>query len=78
MTLENIMKTKDKKALKEKNIAELEKLLIDKEQEVIKTRADMFRGKIKNIRSVKNLKNEIARIKTLIREKQLLEGKQSI
>ncbi|MEK7521256.1 MAG: 50S ribosomal protein L29 [Patescibacteria group bacterium] len=72
------MKTKDKKALKEKNIAELEKLLIDKEQEVIKTRADMFRGKIKNIRSVKNLKNEIARIKTLIREKQLLEGKQSI
>lgn len=66
------MKTKEKQSLREKGIQDLEKILIEKEQEIIKARNDMFRGRVKNIRSIKSLRNEIARTKTYIREKELV------
>ncbi len=65
------MKTKDRQSLREKGLPELEKILGDMQKEIVKTKTDMFRGKIKNLRTVKSARVDVSRIKTWIREKQL-------
>jgi len=64
------MKKQEFDSLKQKTKEELIELVVKKEQEVVKTQDDMFRGRVKNIRTVKILKDDIARLKTLITEKE--------
>lgn len=60
------MKTKD---LREKNIEELRKLLTEKEEIIRKFRFDLVTKQVKGIRQIRVEKRDVARIITLIREK---------
>ena len=57
------------KELREKGIAELKKLLVEKKEQVRKLRFDIATKQVKNNRELRNNKKDIARILTLIKEK---------
>jgi len=63
---------KDKKSvkaveLKKKTNKELNKLLIKSKERLRFLRFDLASGRVKNVREIRNLKKEIARILTLIK-----------
>jgi ribosomal protein L29 len=68
------MKRKDFVDLRGKSVLELRKLLGGKRIEAARKKAEILAGKEKNIRLYKNLRQEIAKILTLIREKEILES----
>ena len=70
------MKKKDLLELRNKKIAELDKIVIKKRQESVMANAKMKTGQEKKIKKVKNLKHDIAQVMTIIREKQILEKKE--
>jgi len=51
--------------LKQENKEELKKLLQDDREKLRQLRFDLSAGKVKNVREIRNLKKEIARILTL-------------
>lgn len=57
------------KELKEKNVAELKKLLAEKEENVRKFRFESATKQMKGTRQIRSEKRDIARILTLINEK---------
>lgn len=67
------MKTKDFKELRTKDIKSLRKLAYTKRLEVMKKGMSVMGGKEKNLKSVGNLRNELAKILTLVREKEIIE-----
>ncbi len=67
------MKKKEFQEIRNKKIAELEKLVSKRKQEVIGLQAKVKAGQEKNLKKAKNLRREIAQILTLIREKEILE-----
>ena len=60
------MKTKE---LREKNIEELKKLLAEKEESIRKFRFDLATKQVKGVRQIRVDKKDVARILTLINEK---------
>jgi large subunit ribosomal protein L29 len=58
------------KELREKNNGELKKLLLEKQEKVRKSRFDIAVKQVNNNREIRNEKKDIARILTLINEKQ--------
>ena len=54
-----------------KSEKELKELLSEKKQELFKLNLDNKQNKLKNTRAIYNSRKEIARILTLIREKEL-------
>ena len=60
------MKIKD---LREKNIEELKKLLAQKEENIRKLRFDLVTKQVKGTRQIRTEKRDVARMITLIREK---------
>ncbi len=64
---------KDLKAIYTKSVKELKDLLIDKRKELFNLKIDNKQNKLKNTRIIFNTRKEIARIMTLIREKELTE-----
>jgi len=69
------MKKKDLLELRKKSLAELGNLAREKSMQIIKTKAEMLSGKEKNLKKVKNLKNELSKILTIAREKEIMERK---
>jgi len=67
------MKRKDYIDLKGKTIAELIKLASAKRTESIKKKMQILGGKEKNLKTHRNLRAEVAKILTLVREKEILE-----
>jgi ribosomal protein L29 len=67
------MKRKDFNEIKGKTIAELNKLVVEKRLIAGKKRLEILGGKEKNLKLHKNLRQEIAKILTLVREKEILE-----
>jgi len=65
------MKIKEKQALREKTAAQLEKLVEAETKKLVESRIKMAKRQLKNTRQPARIKNKIAVIKTLIREKQL-------
>ncbi|MGB9608906.1 MAG: 50S ribosomal protein L29 [Minisyncoccia bacterium] len=64
------MKRNDFKQLKTSaSREELNKLLLEKKEKLIKLKFEALSGKSKNIKDIKNLKKDIAQILTLINEK---------
>ena len=55
-----------------KSEKELKELLAEKRQDLFKLNLDNKQNKLKNTRSIYNVRKEIARILTLIREKELV------
>jgi ribosomal protein L29 len=69
------MKKKDTQSQKAKSIKELKGQTSNLRQKLIETEMAVVIGKEKNLKKAKNLKREIARTLTLIREKEILENK---
>lgn len=65
------MKKRDLKELHTRTIEELQKALIDIKAEIIKMQIELSRGADKNLNSVRNKKKDLARILTVIREKEV-------
>jgi ribosomal protein L29 len=67
------MKKKDINDLRSKSIADLVKLVGEKKLELAKVSVEMKTSQEKNIKKARNLRDEIAKISTIIREKQIFE-----
>jgi len=61
------------KDIRNKNIKDLKKVLSDQEKVLEKFMHDVYKGKEKNVSKNKNLRKNIARVKTVIAEKKFLE-----
>lgn len=70
------MRKKELNELKSKNIKELEKIVFSKKLESEKAKINALGGKEKNLKVGRNLRREIAKILTLIREKEIIESLQ--
>ena len=68
------MKRNDIKALHDKNLAELNKILEEMLERLAKIRLEKSAGRLENTSSVKNLADDIARVKTIITQKQKLKA----
>jgi len=55
--------------LKQKSKQELQRILEDDRKKLGQLRFDLSAGKVKNVKEVHNIKKEIARILSLIKEK---------
>lgn len=62
---------KDLKEIVSKTEKELKELLSDKKKELLNLNMDNKQHKLKNTRAIFNTRKEIARILTLLREKEL-------
>jgi len=60
------MKIKD---MNQKSKEELDKNLLDSREKLRQLRFDLIAGKVKNIREIRHLKKDIARIMTLLKKK---------
>jgi len=69
------MKKNDKREILSKEGVELEKILVEKKNELFGLILDNNQFKLKNNRQIFHLKKDIARIKTAIREKELAQNK---
>ncbi len=67
------MKKKDIISLRTKTAKELAKIVYEKQTESTKKKMEIMGGKEKNLKAHKNLSREIAKILTLIREKEIIE-----
>lgn len=54
--------------LRQKSKAELQKMLQDSRERLRQLRFDLAAGKVKNVREVRKIKKEIARILTLLKQ----------
>ncbi len=67
------MKKREFQDLRNKKVEDLVKLLADKKLDMVKYLAEgKFSGE-KNVKKARNLRDEIAKISTIIRERQLIE-----
>lgn len=66
------MRTKEFKELKNKEIKDLNKMFVEKRKTLRKTILEIKAGSEKNIKKGANLRNEIAKILTLIKEKKII------
>jgi hypothetical protein len=66
------MKRKDFIALRGKTIKELTKLAYEKRTEATKKKMDIMGAKEKNVKVYRNLMTEVAKILTLVREKEII------
>ena len=62
------MKKSRLQELRNKPMAELEKLIKDSREKIRVLRFDLAAGKVKNVKELKNVKKETARALTLIKE----------
>jgi len=65
------MKRNDIKALATKTVAELETQLVQLEAEITKAQLAKVAGKLTNIRQVATLRDDLARVKTVLTQHQL-------
>lgn len=59
------------KELRQKTLTELKGVLASKKEELIKVNFDLHLKKVKNVRKRKEIRKEIARILTIMKERQL-------
>ena len=64
------MKKEERNILKDKTLAELEKMSHDSRERLRALRLDLFAGKVKNVAELRMLRKDIARIATNITAKQ--------
>lgn len=68
------MKTKDAlNALKQKTMAELENDLKEKKSELLNLRFQLATGQLENTSAINQCKKDIARVKTIMRQRELAE-----
>jgi len=65
------MKTKDKKALRELSVAELNKKLIELQTSFAKAQLEKKVSKLADRRMVSKLSDDVARVKTVLTQKEM-------
>lgn len=65
------MKTKDKKALHSKTEEELQQLLKETKEALFAAKLEKSQMKLKDLRSIARKKDDIAKIATILREKEI-------
>ncbi len=68
------MKKRDFQELRKKDIKDLIKIEEEKRKEIARSWSEIKAGREKNVKKVKNLRRDLARILTLIKEKQIIES----
>ncbi|OGM09440.1 hypothetical protein A2159_00705 [Candidatus Woesebacteria bacterium RBG_13_34_9] len=68
------MKKKELENFRLKAIKDLEKIISEKKIDFIRVSAEMKVGKEKNLKKAKNLRHEISQLKTLLRQKVILQA----
>jgi large subunit ribosomal protein L29 len=69
------MKKNAIKELREKDVEALKQTLVERQKHVFALRTQAVTQKVENPHAGKNTRHEIARIKTILREKQLAKAK---
>ena len=69
------MKRNDIKALSQKTVSELDKELLKLSHDLANMRLQKKVGKLRSVAKLKNLSDDIARIKTVLTEKETLGNK---
>jgi large subunit ribosomal protein L29 len=64
--------------LKKKTSPELQDLLIEKRKKLEDLRFDLAAGKLKNIKGIREIKKDIARILTFLREQEIKEKQRKL
>jgi len=59
--------------LRQKNLAELQRLLEEKRKQLLQLKFDLAKGKLKNTAQIGQVKKEVARILTIINENKKRE-----
>lgn len=67
------MKRKEFNDLKGKTIVELKKMASEKGAQAVKNKMQILGGREKNLKLHRNLRAEVAKILTLVREKEIIE-----
>ncbi len=67
------MKRKEFTDFKTKSVKELIKFVTDKKTEMGKKKVEIFSGKEKNLKYFNNLRRDVAKVMTIIKEKEILE-----
>ncbi len=67
------MKKNDLLAIRKMTLPALHQKLAELEKELVQTRLKFKRGDLTNVRACKNIRYQIAVIKTIMREKELLK-----
>lgn len=62
------MKKKQREELKKKSVAEFQKMALDLREKLWQYKIDLAAGKVKNIKEIRAVKKDIARIFTWIRQ----------
>lgn len=65
------MKRNDITTLHSKSVAELQKQITELQQQRAKTRLELAAGKLANVRLLSQLADDLARVKTVLRQKEL-------
>ena len=65
------MKRKEVKELHSKGIPDLRAEIIKKQQDFAKTKVELYAGKIKDTQIMNKLRHDLARLKTVLLEKEL-------
>lgn len=68
------MKRKELNDYKSKTVKDLLKFVSDKKTEMKKKKVEIFAGKEKNLKYFNNLRRDVARVMTIIKEKQIVEA----
>ena len=56
--------------LKQKTVAELQKMALEERTKLQQLRFDLPGGKVKNVREIRQIRRNIARILTIVKQKQ--------
>lgn len=67
------MKRKDIPQLRTKTIRELKELIRKAQEELLKLKINARAGKLKNVRLLSQKRHDLARLETVIKEKELYE-----
>ena len=65
------MKKKERQELHQKTEAQLQKEITKQEKELVSLRLELKVGKLKNVRQVMSHRHHLARLKTILKEKEL-------
>ncbi len=65
------MKKKELKELHQKSQQDLQSLMKKTQEELVKLKMDRKAGRLKNVRLPENKRHDLARIKTILKEKEL-------
>jgi len=67
-------KKKELEKIREQTAKELQDLVIQLHKEMFEVRMQHSLGKLKDVRTMKKKRRQIAQIKTILKEKEIMEG----